>query len=234
MKTCLYNPDGTLCAHALFLANKRPEHVSRSDFQQQLNEFRSILNPEELESFRKLKRRLTQYRWCKEKPEKRKRIISTYYKNNTQKMLESSACWRKNNPERMRHTNNAWIKNNPDKAKAMRQKTVDKEMQNKIWRSPKNRLRRAISRAFKRISQQKYTNTEAILGCSYEEAVRRIESLFSEGMTWDNYGLKGWHIDHIRPLSSFSENELHLANKIENLQPLWAEDNLKKSNTYSL
>ena len=233
MKTSLYNPDGTVCAHALFLANKRPEHVSCAEFKAQLDEFRSKLDPEESEIFRKLKRNLTQSRWRKEKPEKVKKVYSTYYANNDEKIKDYSATWRKTNSTRIKRTNDVWRKSNPDKVKAMRQKATAKEIEKKIWRSPRNRLRQAVSRAFNRISQNKYTNTESILGCSYEEAVRRIESLFSEGMSWDNYGPKGWHIDHVRPLSSFTAEDLHLANRIENLQPLWAEDNLKKSDSYS-
>jgi hypothetical protein len=49
-------------------------------------------------------------------------------------------------------------------------------------------------------------------------------------MSWDNYGQ--WHIDHIRPISSFKQEEWEQINHYTNLQPLWAEDNLKKSNKY--
>jgi hypothetical protein len=48
-------------------------------------------------------------------------------------------------------------------------------------------------------------------------------------MSWDNYGK--WHIDHIIPLSSANnEDEVYKLCHHTNLQPLWAEDNLKKSN----
>ena len=48
-------------------------------------------------------------------------------------------------------------------------------------------------------------------------------------MSWDNYGK--WHIDHIIPLSSAnSEDDIYKLCHYTNLQPLWAEDNLKKSN----
>ena len=69
------------------------------------------------------------------------------------------------------------------------------------------------------------------IGCTVEELKSHIESKFSDGMSWDNWGYRGWHIDHIRPLASFdlSDREQMLESvHYTNLQPLWAEDNLKK------
>jgi hypothetical protein len=58
-----------------------------------------------------------------------------------------------------------------------------------------------------------------------------IESKFKEGMSWDNYGVYGWHLDHIIPLSSAkNEEELKSLCHYTNLQPLWAFDNLSKFN----
>ena len=47
------------------------------------------------------------------------------------------------------------------------------------------------------------TNTLELIGCDRETFISHIETQFTEGMTWENYGLKGWHVDHIIPLSSF-------------------------------
>lgn len=71
------------------------------------------------------------------------------------------------------------------------------------------------------------------LGCSIEELKIYLESLFQPDMTWDNYGKNGWHIDHIKPLSKFDLSDIEQLKEgcnYINLQPLWAKDNLKKSN----
>jgi hypothetical protein len=71
--------------------------------------------------------------------------------------------------------------------------------------------------------------TSSILGCSFAEFVTHIESQFTEGMNFDNYG--EWHIDHIIPQSlGRTEEEVLALNNYKNLQPLWAADNLSKSN----
>ena len=52
-------------------------------------------------------------------------------------------------------------------------------------------------------------------------------------MSWSNYGIHGWHIDHVIPCSKFNLKNLDEQNKCfnyQNLQPLWAEENIKKSN----
>ena len=79
--------------------------------------------------------------------------------------------------------------------------------------------------------------TLELLGCSVEELKKHLENQFIKGMTWNNYGLHGWHIDHIKPCASFDltkEEEQRKCFHYTNLQPLWAKDNLSKSNKYQL
>lgn len=70
-----------------------------------------------------------------------------------------------------------------------------------------------------------------------EEIVSHLESYFTEenGYTWDNMG--EWHIDHIRPVSSFNYTTTECEDfkkcwALSNLQPLWAADNLRKSDKW--
>ena len=61
--------------------------------------------------------------------------------------------------------------------------------------------------------------------------IPHLEKQFAIGMSWENRS--EWHIDHIIPLSSAkTEDEVYKLCHYTNLQPLWAEDNLKKSNKF--
>ena len=62
--------------------------------------------------------------------------------------------------------------------------------------------------------------TMELLGCCKEDFIKYLEKQFTEGMTWENYGKKGWHIDHIKPVSKFNlldEKELRLCFHYTNL-----------------
>jgi len=81
----------------------------------------------------------------------------------------------------------------------------------------------------------KADTTKALLGCTYEEARAHIEAQFTEGMSWDKMGVHGIHIDHIRPCASFDLSDPEQQRECfhyTNLQPLWAEDNIRKSDTW--
>ena len=103
------------------------------------------------------------------------------------------------------------------------------DIQYKITCNLRSRLRKAI--------RKKYQSGKSIeeLGCSMEYFIRYIESLWQPGMSWDNWSHSGWHLDHVRPLSSFDltdPEQVKAACHYTNIQPLWAADNLKKGGNY--
>lgn len=76
-------------------------------------------------------------------------------------------------------------------------------------------------------------HTRELLGCEIDFFKKHLENKFIEGMTWNNYGK--WHVDHIKPCSSFNlskEKELLECFNYKNLQPLWAKDNIIKGSKY--
>jgi hypothetical protein len=92
-------------------------------------------------------------------------------------------------------------------------------------------LRTRMTLAIKTQYGFKSGSSNELLGCSFEEVRQHLEEQFTEGMSWDNHGKNGWHIDHIRPCASFDLNDPEQQKECfhyTNLQPLWAEDNLKK------
>lgn len=85
---------------------------------------------------------------------------------------------------------------------------------------------------------KKSAKTLDYLGCSLAQLRAHLEALFKPGMTWDNHGRTGWHIDHRKPLASFSlvkpdgtldETALRSALHFSNLQPLWYWENIAKA-----
>lgn len=97
-----------------------------------------------------------------------------------------------------------------------------------------NIIRSRLRITLKNQKAKKQRKTIEYLGCDIIYLIKYLESKFQPGMTWENYNYYGWHIDHIIPLSSFDltdEKELKKACHYTNLQPLWAKDNFRKSDT---
>jgi hypothetical protein len=159
------------------------------------------------------------------------------------------------NKERIQSVNKNWHKKNRDKIRARRK---EYHQENKDWLNEKSRNYQKANRDKLRLhlNKKRRTNTQfrlahnlrarvraslkdniksgsAVknLGCSLEELKAHLESKFQPGMNWDNWSSNGWHIDHVKPLSSFdlsNKDELLKACHYTNLQPLWAKDNLVK------
>jgi len=113
-----------------------------------------------------------------------------------------------------------------DNGRQYKKKRIATDIYFKLGLSLRSRLSTAIKNG------QKSGSAIKDLGCTIDELKLYLESKFQPGMTWDNWGFKGWHIDHIMPISSFDlsdPEQLKVACRYTNLQPLWAIDNLKKN-----
>lgn len=86
-----------------------------------------------------------------------------------------------------------------------------------------------LNSVIRRLGGKKELTTYEALGYSALDLKEHIEKKFKDGMSWDNWG--EWHIDHIKPISKFDKNtDPKIVNSLQNLQPLWSYDNIRKSN----
>lgn len=139
--------------------------------------------------------------------------------------------WNVVNKDRISAYNKSYRLNNYD-----RLKKYDREYEkNKKRNNDKHRilcvLRTRLWGAVKKCDGVKKPTIE-LLGCEVDYFIKYMESLFTAGMTWDNYGKYGWHIDHIIPCASFdltNPDQQKACFHYTNLQPLWEFDNLSKS-----
>ena len=98
---------------------------------------------------------------------------------------------------------------------------------------PHERLKSALRSRLHSCLKRKEGNTMDFVGCPLPQLQAHLEDLFTENMTWDNYG--EWHVDHIKPCASFDftdDEEVKKCFHYTNLQPLWAKDNLSKGAKY--
>jgi hypothetical protein len=165
---------------------------------------------------------------CHSEDEKIKRDKNTEkYKTWYDKSREERNKWRseyyRKNKEKILTQNKTYI----ESTRNNRKKKYNEDILFKLRHILSCRMRDLLKlKSFEK--RQSFNN---ILGCSPEFLKEYIEQNFYDGMSWDNHGQYGWHIDHIIPLSSAkTEEEIYKLCHYTNLQPLWAEDNLKKSN----
>jgi hypothetical protein len=169
-----------------------------------------------------------------------------YVDENKHRFKEREAQYKRNdkllNPEKYRERYKKYRENNKEKEKQRRKTYYENNKEKHIeysrnkWKTDAlyrmaNNMRRRMGffiSSVEVISENK-SKTFSIVGCSPKFLKEYLESMFSDGMTWENYGFYGWHIDHIIPVSSAKdEEELKKLCHYTNLQPLWCKDNLSK------
>lgn len=138
------------------------------------------------------------------------------------------------------HYSSEWARKNRKKLNAKRRSRVGRVRNRRYYRVISKKIEFKVS-AFMRScirrllkSETKRMVTSKDLYYTRSDLIEHLESLFEDGMSWDNYG--EWHIDHIKPISAFiregnlNHNEV---NALDNLQPLWAKDNISKGGVRS-
>lgn len=174
--------------------------------------------------------------------DKLKKKSKQYRENNKEKLLiKSREAWNKNKDKRNKQRRENRKPMTPEQKERrklfMEEHKDENRVYQKLWRRKKIKsdpifkciagLRHGIWSSLNRAGYKKKDKTEEILGCDWEFFKEYIESKFTYGMSWDNYG--DWHFDHIMPISKArTEEEAEKLCYYTNFQPLWARDNLSK------
>ena len=135
----------------------------------------------------------------------------------------------KENPEKCKKRDKKWRDKNPEKLRGYIKKYKSKNKLSVL-------LREKARREIKAHRAKKMYIFSELLGCTIKEAREHLESKFTEGMTWDNHGYYGWHIDHVKPIALFDltiPKQQKECFNYKNLQPLWWQDNLSKGAKYN-
>lgn len=182
------------------------------------------LNLEKIK-FQEKQRRLKNREIINKKQKEYRKIFSNelkvkrdeYLNKNREKLNLSSKKWKNENQKKVKK----WRQENREYFNNYNKIRCETDILFKIKRNIRSRINKFI--------KNKSQNSIDIIGLNINELKKYLESKFKDGMCWENYGKYGWHIDHIVPLSSAkTEDELYNLCHFENLQPLWAEDNLSK------
>lgn len=182
-----------------------------------------------LENAEKIKEQTRRYK--QENKELVKIRNQEYDKRNAEKIAERKRRYRDENAERISEQKKEY--NSRPEVKARRNEWHKNRYETNIQYRLTVILRNRIANFLNgRSTGKKAGSAVSDLGCSINEFKLYLESKFTEGMTWDNYGENGWEVDHIIPLCKFdlTDREQFLkATHYTNMQPLWEKDNKQKN-----
>lgn len=170
--------------------------------------------------------------WCK--PCSLNQKADYYNKNKTIVKEKSKKRYKKNRCEILKQKKEYESRAEVQK---QRRKSKNKYYHNKLKYNPHNRIKTNLSRRLRDFFDKSGCSVLDFIGCSIDDLKLHLEKQFVDGMSWENYGRYGWHVDHIRPCCSFDLTDSEQQKECfhySNLQPLWAKDNLSKGGKFPL
>ena len=156
-----------------------------------------------------------------------------YYFNNREKRLQYFSDWQKENRDRLNEYHQKWREKNINKHRENKRNYERNRKSNDPLYKLISNFRTAIYQVLKENNVEKNKHYFDILKYTPEDLIQHLEKQFTSDMTWENYG--EWHVDHKKPITSFNfqemgDDEFMKCWSLDNLQPLWGEENIRKSN----
>ena len=174
-------------------------------------------------------KKIANKKWHNENKEYCLKYAKNYNLENKKLISEKSKLKRQQNPEKYRLQNKINRIKNGHKHLARTYEYRKEKLKNDIQFKLACNLRSRLVQAIK--NKSKKGSAVRDLGCTISEFQIYIEKRFRPGMTWNNWKIDGWHLDHIVPLAKFdltNIEEFKKAVHYSNMQPLWARENCKK------
>ena len=163
-------------------------------------------------------KKVSDKKWREKNKETLKEYVKTWYEQNKEHRKEYLKEYREKNMDSIRKTKRDY-----------QQHLRDTDPTYKLI----SYFRTAIYQVLKESNVEKNKYYFDILQYTPEQLITHLELQFKDDMSWDNYGK--WHVDHIKPISSFNivemgDEEFMKCWSLGNLQPMWGEENIRKSN----
>jgi hypothetical protein len=157
-------------------------------------------------------------KWREKNKEKLNEYVKTWYEQNKEHRKEYLKEYREKNADDIRKTKRDYERN--------------RKANDPLYKLISN-FRTAIYQVLKENRVDKNQSYFDVLQYTPEQLIVHLEKQFTERITWENYG--EWHVDHKQPISSFNiqemgDSEFMKCWSLENLQPMWGEENIRKSN----
>ena len=175
---------------------------------------------------------------------------TTFHAANPGKSTEYSQRWQAKNPDKVKAIEARRVRHRTDQVRARelayRERTREQRRAYcRKWQTNRMAINTAfhfrsnlaslINTAIRKQFGSKASRTHDMIGCTVAELSQHLRIQFTDGMTWDNYGRNGWHVDHVRPCASFDLTDPEQQRQCfhyTNLQPLWAGDNIRKGSKW--
>lgn len=197
------------------------------------------------------RKRASDRRYAKANAEAARKRARDWYSANPDRVREQRARYRDagktaewdkakycKNPEAAKQRARRWYAENREsvlaKSKTPEGRAAARQRENKKRQCPHYKMHSAVSGHIRNAIRDKGgRQVFDLLPYSREELIAHIERQFVKGMTWDNYGRHGWHIDHIVPRSAFlyqsaADPDFQACWALSNLRPMWARANIQK------
>ncbi len=186
-------------------------------------------NKEDVRLYKKIWMRNNRWKYKEQEKIYARQYNPSYYQKNKVKIKKNVKYYYIKFREEKKIYNKYYRQNNKERIRMLMKK----------WRiTPTAKLSHTISCYIQRSLKDKKNGKhwETIVGYSLSDLITHLKSKFKTGMNLDNYG--AWQIDHIIPISffkysSYEDESFKQCWDLNNLQPLWKEDNIRKGNRYS-